>query len=219
LADANGGESVLDGPVKKLVGMQIGQLGAEPESASSGGGSTGGSFGMGGMGGGGGQQPGKRNHGSSNAGGSSGAGSSGSTGSSLPGPPRVDPTREAKIDHALSISGRVSNDVYDVRTIDCELIVATSGLPAVMNAIARRNFMTVLSASVRPADAFEAAKSGFLYGLEPVSTLRLQIESVWLREWTAETMPLQLREALGIQSDPPKTAAIPSSAAINGAQG
>ena len=79
-------------------------------------------------------------------------------GTSLPGPPRVDPTREAKIDHALSISGRVSNDVYDVRTIDCELIVATSGLPAVMNAIARRNFMTVLSASVRPADAFEAAK-------------------------------------------------------------
>jgi hypothetical protein len=158
---------------------------------------------MGGMGGGGGGTPGKRRPAGSNNSGS--AGPTAPT-NSMPGPPRIDLTREAKIDHSVSLTGRMSNDVYDVRTITCELIVATSGLPAVMDAIARRNFMTVLNASIVPADAFAAARDGFLYGIEPVSTLRLEIESVWFREWTAESMPLELREALGIQSDPPSTA-------------
>lgn len=220
LADANGSDSVLDGPVKRLVGMRIAPLDAEREGGSGGGGGGGGgSFGMGGMGGGGSGQPGKRSPGGGTSGGGAGASGAGSAASYLPGKAKIDPTREAKVDHTMSISGRVTNDVYDVRTIDCELIVATSGLPAVMDAIARRNFMTVLSASVRPANAFDAAKSGFLYGIEPVSTLRIQIESVWLREWTAHTMPLKLREALGIQSDPPATAAISSPVDSHGAQG
>jgi hypothetical protein len=220
LADANQSDSVLDGSVKRLIGMRISQLDAEREGGADGGGGGGGggSFGMGGMGGGS-KQPGKRNPGGGNAGSSDGASGSGSVASSTLGAAKIDPTREAKGDYGVSVSGRVTNEVYDVRTIDCELIVATSGLPAVMDAIARRNFMTVLSASVRPANAFEAAKSGFLYGVEPVSTLRLQIESVWLREWTAQTMPLELREALGIQSDPPTTASAISPVDSHGAQG
>lgn len=225
LADANGNRSVLDGPVKRLIGMRVGELGADRGSAKSGGsggsamgGSSGGSFGMGGMGGAGGGTPGKRRPAGSNN--SDSAGPTAPT-NLMPGPPRIDPTREAKIDHGVSLTGRMSNDVYDVRTITCELIVATAGLPEVMDAIARRNFMTVLNASIVPADAFAAARDGFLYGIEPVSTLRLEIESVWFREWTAESMPLELREALGIQSDPPSTATTTTTptADSNGVQG
>jgi hypothetical protein len=75
-----------------------------------------------------------------------------------------------------------------------------------MDAIARRNFMTVLNVVVMPADAFAAAKEGYIYGIEPISRVQLVVESIWLREWTAETMPVDLREMLGIQSDPPKAA-------------
>ncbi|MCH2161953.1 MAG: hypothetical protein MK085_08785 [Phycisphaerales bacterium] len=194
LADANGTRTPLDGPVKRLVGMKVSPLNLERESK----GGQGGGMGMGGMGmnmGGGGQ--GRR--GNNSRGGNAPGGNSPSTD---PGKPNIDPSREAKIDYGISLSGRVSNDVYDVRLIDCELIVATAGLPEVMDAIAKRNFMTVLNARIRPADAFEAAKNGFIYGIEPVSRVTLKIESVWLREWTAEAMPGDLREVLGIKSTP-----------------
>jgi hypothetical protein len=32
--------------------------------------------------------------------------------------------------------------------------------------------------------------------------VNIRLESVWLREWTADAMPSDLREALGIQSEP-----------------
>ena len=213
LADANGEKSALDGAVKRLVGMRITEINAERGSASQGGGQGGGMGGMGGgggmsgMGGGGGsQQPGRRRSG--NASSTAGGGNQGSTGqpSASLGAPRIDPKREAKIDHAISMTGRLSNDIYDVRMIECEVIVATTGLPILMDAIASRNFMTVLNVTVSPADAFAAAREGYIYGIEPISKVTMQIESIWLREWTAETMPGQLRDMLGIQSDPPKAA-------------
>ena len=208
LADANGEKSALDGAVKRLVGMRISEINAERGSANSGGGGggMGGGMagGMSGMGGGGGQQPGRRrNTGNANAG---NAAQGGGQPAAALGEPRIDPKREAKIDRAISITGRQSNEVYDVRTIDCELIVSTAQLPQLMDAIAKRNFMTVLNVTVSPADAFAAAKDGFIYGIEPVSKVNMQIETVWLREWTAQMMPGDLRDMLGIQSDPPKSA-------------
>lgn len=220
LADANGEKSALSGVVKRLVGMRISDLNSERDSASGGGGGGGGmGGGMSGMGGGMGQ-PGRRrsgNNNNNNAGNSGNvAGGGGTTGL---GAPRIDPKREAKIDHAVSLTGRVSNEVYDVRLIQCELIVATTGLPKLMDSIARRNFMTVLNVKITPADAFAAAKEGYIYGIEPISRVQLEIESVWLREWTAETMPADLREMLGIQSDPPKSAAMERDLGSTGVNG
>jgi hypothetical protein len=106
------------------------------------------------------------------------------------------------VDKSLSITGRTSNDVYDVRLVDCELVVATRGIPKVIDAIAQQNFMTVLDVKIRPANAFSAANGGFIYGIEPVSRVNIRLESVWLREWTADAMPSDLRDALGIQSEP-----------------
>ena len=60
---------------------------------------------------------------------------------------------EAPINHAVSVTGRTSNSVYDVREVLCTLVVATSGLPAVMDALAAENFMAVLDVRVRPAAA------------------------------------------------------------------
>jgi hypothetical protein len=98
------------------------------------------------------------------------------------------------------------------------MVVSTSGLPVFMDALAQRNFMTILDVSMRPANAFSAAQNGYIFGVEPISEVSLRIESVWLREWTAETMPAGVRDLLGIKSDPPKTADMRTSEVL-GARG
>ena len=199
-AAANGEETVLQGPMKRLVSLNILPLDAElPEGGGSSGGSgfSGGTPGMGAGGG----NPGRRGRGGGNDAAASPVGD-GAGAPARPGKARVDPGVAANVDKAVSITGRTSNAVYDVRIVECELVVATRGIPKVIDAIAQQNFMTVLDVKIRPANAFSAANGGFIYGIEPVSRVNIRLESIWLREWTADTMPSDLREALGIQSEP-----------------
>ena len=198
-AAANGDETVLEGPMKRLVSLSILPLGAElPEGggSSSSSGFGGGTPGMGAGGG----NPGRRGRGGGNA--AAAPADMGVGAPVRPGKAKVDPGAPAKVDKTLSITGRASNNVYDVRIVECELVVATRGVPKVIDAIAQQNFMTVLDVKLRPANAFSAANDGYIYGIEPVSRVSIRLESVWLREWTADTMPSDLREALGIQSEP-----------------
>lgn len=109
------------------------------------------------------------------------------------------PSQEVKLDYGTSFTGRVTNSLYDVRSIDIVLIVDTRELPKLLDAIAAENFMTVIDVNVRPSSSFRAAQSGFMYGIHPVSQVAMKIETVWLREWMAEDMPEDLRSILGIQ--------------------
>lgn len=199
LSEANGDEDVVTGPMKRLLGLSISPLGAQPAQAAGGGGGGGGMGGPG-MGRPGGGAPGR------NMGGAGAPGAAVPGGVQLPkhpGKAQIDPAAEARINPSISITGRSSNDVYDVRNVSCSIVVATRGLPKVLDALSRRNFMSILDVKVRPADAFEAAQNGFIYGIEPVSTVDLEIETVWFREWTADAMPPDLRDMLGIRSTPP----------------
>jgi hypothetical protein len=211
LAEANSDRDVLTGPVKRLLAFDVAPLGAESEPPSGGGGgsglgsSGGGMTGMGIPGGGGGGGPGRRGGGFGAPGGGGGGSAPAESGADVtahPGAASIDAAQEAPINPSISLTGRSSNAVYDVRQVSCTLVAATSGLPAIMDAIAKQNFMTILDVRVRPADAFEAASQGFIYGVEPVSTVDLLIETVWFREWTADAMPPDLRTTLGIQSTP-----------------
>ena len=77
--------------------------------------------------------------------------------------------------------------------------MATTGeLPLLFDALARVNFITVVNAAVERADPFAAAKQGFIFGKDPVSSVRLELETIWLRSWTAPLMPAKIREALGV---------------------
>jgi hypothetical protein len=216
-AAANGGRDVLTGPVKRVLDFQVSDIGAGSAATSGGGDMGGGGMGapgMGapGMGAPGGGAPGRRGGGGGMGGpgfGGSGGGAAAPGGVELPehpGTAQIDASAEATIDPSISLTGRSSNAVYDVREVSCTLVVATSGLPALMDAIAAENFMTVLDVQIRPADSFAAASEGFIYGVEPVSIVQLRIETVWFREWTANAMPPDLRTALGIQSTPQSTA-------------
>ena len=210
MADANGDDDVVAGPMKRLLGLSIAPLGTGAGSAGSagsgsGGGDMGGMGGMGGPGMGrpGGGAPGRNTGGAGAAGNAAGSVPGGVQLPKHPGDAQIDPSAEARIDPSISITGRSSNNVYDVRNVTCSIVVTTRGIPKVLDALSRRNFMSILDVKVRPADAFEAAQEGFIYGVDPVSTVDLVIETIWFREWTADAMPPDLRGMLGINSTPP----------------
>lgn len=111
--------------------------------------------------------------------------------------PPIDPKAAVTYDFGKSMTGRISNSIYDVRKLQVSLVVASSMLPEVMNAITQQNLMTVVKLTVRPADAFAAADEGFIYGAMPVSLVTMTIESVWLRPWIARLMPPELQAIKG----------------------
>jgi transposase InsO family protein len=75
--------------------------------------------------------------------------------------------------------------VYDVRLADVVFVADTAQLPAVFDALARQNFMTVTNVRLSSADAFAAARDGYLYGPAPVSQVTATVETIWLRDWTS----------------------------------
>ena len=105
-----------------------------------------------------------------------------------------------KQDYAVSITGRTSGDLVDVRAIEVVLVIETEALPRFVNALAQVNFMTITNLSIAPTSAFKAAEQGFVYGERPVSLVNMEIETLWFRKWTAAWMPMQVREAFGIKS-------------------
>jgi len=206
---ANGANpAVVQAPLKRVMRLRV--LPAEGTTAAAGGGgeasAMGGGDDMGAMGGGDGMGgDGMGSGGMGSAGMASGGevtavATSGGAGSL--GTPQVDPRIEAPRDFSRRFTGRVSNPVYDVRLAEVVFVAETARLPRIFDAIAAQNFMTIVDVRVSPADPFEAARDGYLYGVEPVSEVRAVIETIWFRDWTAVSMPLSVRSQRGIASAP-----------------
>lgn len=194
---------IVRSPVKRVVGIRIEEVpwAARRSAAPAGGTQRGGGFGgVGGFGAAGGEGASGDGSAPMEGDGSGGDGSGG-------GAPAADPTAEAPRDFARSLTGRQSNAIYDVRRVDVVLVAATNQLPFLFDALAKQNFITILDVAIQPADPFEAAASGFVYGKDPVSTVRLQLETVWLREWVTPFMPPEVRTALGVPAPTPATPA------------
>ncbi len=121
-------------------------------------------------------------------------------GSAAPSSKAKGQSRTAGPDFSYSYTGRRSNSLYDLRLVDVELVIETTQIPAVLDAISRQNFITIIGLSMTPADPYQAVAEGYFYGAEPVSNVTLQLETLWLRAWTTQFMPPALKETLGIPS-------------------
>ena len=117
-------------------------------------------------------------------------------------PRSADPGREIPLDYSYSFTGRTSNPLFDVRRVELLLIVDSEKMPEVFDALARHNFITIVNASVATVNLFDAIKGGYFFGSKPVSLIRLDLETVWFREWTTEFMPPDLKAALGVPATP-----------------
>jgi hypothetical protein len=181
--------SVLNSPVKRIISIRtLDTLPIGGGGAAAGGGSAGMSSGFGG--------------GEGFGGGDGSVPPTAATSSPGEEPPLADPVIDLgaaiQPSYDRSITGRQDNAVFDVRRVEVRLIAATAELPLLFDALAKVNFITVVDAAIERADPFAAAKQGFIYGKDPVSSVRLELETIWLRSWTAPLMPAKVREALGV---------------------
>lgn len=109
----------------------------------------------------------------------------------------IDPQKEAAPDFkAGGLTGLVSNQLYDVRTTTVQMVIETSAIPALVNELARCNFITVADVKLQPADTFDALRKGYAYGPNPCSQLTLTLKSVWFRDWTTERMPVAMLKSI-----------------------
>ena len=109
-----------------------------------------------------------------------------------------DPSQLITFHFDESVTGRVSNALYDVRAVQLTAIVDSTRLPVLLDAISSTNFMTVTGINLQQVDPFIDLSEGFLYGSDPVVRVTLDIETIWLRPWMDTLMPREVKLDLGI---------------------
>lgn len=125
-------------------------------------------------------------------------------GSGNPKPHGYEPGEDkAPVNYAASITGRVSgpatkNRWYDLRKVTLEVVASSQRLPAFFDALAATNFITVTDVNLAKVDITDELKQGYFYGSEHVVRATLTLETIWLREWRKDLMPVDVRKALGM---------------------
>jgi hypothetical protein len=107
----------------------------------------------------------------------------------------LSPTEE---DFSKSVTGRRSNELYDVRHAKLDVIVDIMHLPEFFDNMVQVNFMTVLNMEITDDDEYEAVKRNYYYGLGDCVRLTMDLESIWLRDWTSKLMPSPVKAELGV---------------------
>ena len=114
----------------------------------------------------------------------------------------IDPKADVVPDFAVSINGLRTNQLFDVRDATLVVVCETSAIPKLVNALSAQNFITVTGLSLVPADTFAAARQGYAFGSQPCSEVTLKLQSVWLRDWTTESMPKGMMTAIKTAGKP-----------------
>jgi hypothetical protein len=114
----------------------------------------------------------------------------------------IDPKTDVAPDFAASINGLRTNQLFDVRDATLVVVCETSAVPKLVNALSAQNFITVTGLSLVPADTFAAARQGYAFGSQPCSEVTLKLQSVWLRDWTTESMPKGMMTAIKTAGKP-----------------
>jgi hypothetical protein len=122
------------------------------------------------------------------------------TPTATPAPAPADP-------HALQLNmsptGHVSNTLYDVIPFSLKIIVDAQQVPAVLEALSKDRFITVLRMDLLTVDSGAAVLAGYLYGDKPVVQLNLSCEELFFRQQdTLPIMPDSIKTALGIVPAP-----------------
>ncbi len=103
----------------------------------------------------------------------------------------------------LSPTGRgAPNQLYDTRLARVRVVVSSARLPELFDALARTNFMTVTDLRLSEVDVWNDLEQGYFYGPEHVLRAEFEVETLWLRDWVAPLMPREVREALGVPTEP-----------------
>jgi len=100
-----------------------------------------------------------------------------------------------------SFTGRIggqATSAFDIRTIELVVVADSRGLPGLIDAMGKTNYMTVIGLDLAPVDIWSDIEQGYYYGDDHVVRATITIESVWLRSWLEPLMPDGIKQALGI---------------------
>ena len=86
----------------------------------------------------------------------------------------------------------------DVRMVRLIAVVDSQRLPALLRTINASDLMTVTSVQLSEIDVWAELEQGYSFGPGHVVRATIDIETVWLRDWTAPLMPEAVRSALGV---------------------
>jgi hypothetical protein len=97
----------------------------------------------------------------------------------------------------VSLTGRVTNPLYDV--VDFELIVNVEAdkIPWFLKELSNQKFITVLSMNVSSVDSAAQQALGFMYGPKPVAQVTLHCEEIFFRQWSRPLMPEAVAKNMG----------------------
>jgi hypothetical protein len=103
----------------------------------------------------------------------------------------------------VSLTGRVSNQLYDVFHFEVEADVEADKLPDFLRGLSKNRFITPLFVDVKAKDNAQALAEGHVYGNKPVLNVRAECEILYLRAWNQALMPAALKTKLGIATEAP----------------
>jgi hypothetical protein len=75
--------------------------------------------------------------------------------------------------------------------------VETAQIPLLANTFSKQNFIVITDLRISQVGSFNALKTGYFYGENPVSKVVMVLESVWFRQWTGPLMPDEVRAEFG----------------------
>lgn len=103
---------------------------------------------------------------------------------------------------AATLTGRapLSSTVFDVRNARVSLLVASSKLPVLLDSLGSSNFITVLDLDLSEVDPWGELEQGYYAGADALVRADVELEVLYLRDWTTPFMPDGVKEALGIST-------------------
>ncbi len=116
----------------------------------------------------------------------------------------TDGSRDVPIadNYVFSPTGRSTNQVYDTRHVRLIMHADYQRLPEFFNVLAQVNLMTVVNMRIKQIDEYELLKQQYMYGQGDVVEVDMIIETLWLREWTADMMPETVKQYVGLVAPP-----------------
>ncbi|HEY2586606.1 MAG TPA: hypothetical protein VGI81_12655 [Tepidisphaeraceae bacterium] len=102
-------------------------------------------------------------------------------------------------DFNISPTGRVSNGVFDVVAFDVVMNVQAKDVERVIQEMERNRLITVNQSEVAVVNSALQQQQGYYFGPEPVVTLTLKCEELFMRDWTRQWMPASIKQYLNAE--------------------
>lgn len=104
--------------------------------------------------------------------------------------------------YTVSPTGRVCNSMYDVAHFQLVLDIDSRQIPLLLAELQRGKLLTVTQMDMVPVDNAVRFSDGYIFGKAPVVELTLQCEALFMREWTRELMPEEIKALLHVAPAP-----------------